>query len=722
LFQSNLVKSSEIERHEEKPYILDIHPKHYFNNNQLFIKLEPQPLNANALIKQLDEKHFEKPKGILPDFAISRYDLPAMFLLAYLMKQTNNKNLTIENRLKQWKANIKRCFNAIKEETLKPVANSTLIKANSSLVNANESEIANYQIEFERRKQLLDKQLEQYKITSTDLPKFFRDYLLNIAPPNLHQKAKAIIKKLIEETQNLLERTEKQISQKKKAGKRGSKIIESGKLADYLARDMMQFQQPLEGVKNDGLANSTQFQVLQSSMAFWGREQDKLPAIFNQLNLSQQHPFLNNVSIDDAGVYTFFKSYFKEKEQYLNEVLEKIANNTAKTEDYYFINLKERSNLKERANNLIKEQPMQLPGDFFHRQMLKHIEQHLPAFYTVLGANEGKPKLNYVIHQYFAHNHQDEAPTLYNQKRNYRTYDQWLDKRNRKTQRNSLEPEYLSVKERSQIYENIKAELKDKKEEVTFKRGLAEKTKSQWLRGTKNINKNESQLWNIKTEDIILYLAAMQIFKGELPSLQLSDDVKLKNLSIKDESSLLENVIDFELPYTFKDENGAEKTIDITDRMKMKDYGKFRRFLRDRRLPNLMAYYTTAKISKTALIDELHVYETKRIEVLQAIYEFEKAAYQKFESHFKPIREQDSGGIISHNLYLMHLVDKNIIDAAKEKTMNEFRNRFSHNEYPLISIGALYIDENKETEIANQLADVAIKLYKNTMKKMMKRS
>jgi len=208
----------------------------------LFITLQQHPLNADTLIKQVNNQEFNKPKGILPDFAISRHDLPAMFLLDYLIKQTGNRNITIENLLKQWKSNIKRCFTDIKDGKLQPVAANTLVNFNSSLANANEHQKATYQTEFENRKKLLNEQLNAYDLTCDEIPKFFRDHLLNLAPTNLHQKAKAIIKRIIEETNRLLERTENQVKQKKKAGKRGSKMIESGKLADYLARDMMQFQ------------------------------------------------------------------------------------------------------------------------------------------------------------------------------------------------------------------------------------------------------------------------------------------------------------------------------------------------------------------------------------------------------------------------------------------------------------------------------------------------
>lgn len=330
-------------------------------------------------------------------------------------------------------------------------------------------------------------------------------------------------------------------------------------------------------------------------MAFWGREQDKLPNIFGQLNLLQQHPFLNGVELKDVGIYTFFRNYFEQKVSHLNSVLRKIETKTATIEDYYFINLKERTDIEERVNNLLYTQeedvePMiQLPGDFFYQQLLKHIEQHLPEFYTILTANEGNPaRLNYVIEQYFKHHHKDEPQTLYNKKRSYHTYNQWLDKRTKKTMRNALEKEFLSVDDRTKDYQKIKEALKDKAAEATVKRGVVEKTKNIWWKGLKNINQNESRLRNIKAEDVLLYLAAMKIFKAELPELKLATEVKLKNLSAADESSLLEKQIPFELPYAFIDENETAQTIWITDTMKMKDYGKFRRFLKDRRLPNLM--------------------------------------------------------------------------------------------------------------------------------------
>jgi len=152
--------------------------------------------------------------------------------------------------------------------------------------------------------------------------------------------------------------------------------------------------------------------------------------------------------------------------------------------------------------------------------------------------------------------------------------------------------------------------------------------------------------------------------------------------------------------------------------MKIKDYGKFRRFLKDRRLPNLMAYYETEKVSKTALQEELYTYEVKRIAVLEAIFKLEETAFKKYNHHFETLRANDTGGIIQHKFYLEHLVNQNIIDQVGEKIMEQFRNKFSHNEYPLKSICNIYITTNNACKIAEQLAGIVIKKYVDVLQKI----
>lgn len=59
-----------------------------------------------------------------------------------------------------------------------------------------------------------------------------------------------------------------------------------------------------------------------------------------------------------------------------------------------------------------------------------------------------------------------------------------------------------------------------------------------------------------------------------------------------------------------------------------------------------------------------------------------------------------------------------MINREDQDMMNQFRNKFSHNQYPPKSVCGFAVDKHKDDKIAAQLAKAAIEIYENTVKKM----
>ena len=90
---------------------------------------------------------------------------------------------------------------------------------------------------------------------------------------------------------------------------------------------------------NNSKANSTEYQMLQRSLALYNKE-EKPTRYFRQVNLIESgnpHPFLNNTGWKECNnILSFYRSYLTKKIEFLNEL---------KPEDWeknqYFLKLKE---------------------------------------------------------------------------------------------------------------------------------------------------------------------------------------------------------------------------------------------------------------------------------------------------------------------------------------------------------------------------------------------
>lgn len=108
--------------------------------------------------------------------------------------------------------------------------------------------------------------------------------------------------------------------------------------------------------------------------------------------------------------------------------------------------------------------------------------------------------------------------------------------------------------------------------------------------------------------------------------------------------------------------------------LKVKNYGDFRAFLKDKRIETLLPYLKETTIQYQALKFELEMYGKARLEIWEAILDFEHAAI----AHLALTVNED--GYIAHRPILESALSA--WDKEKIKRMNEIRNAVAHGTYP----------------------------------------
>ena len=102
--------------------------------------------------------------------------------------------------------------------------------------------------------------------------------ILESKPKDMAKEAKRKQKEMVKDTKKLLATLEKQTQKEKEDDGRNVKLLKSGEIARWLVNDMMRFQpvqKDNEGKPlNNSKANSTEYQMLQRSLALYNKEEN----------------------------------------------------------------------------------------------------------------------------------------------------------------------------------------------------------------------------------------------------------------------------------------------------------------------------------------------------------------------------------------------------------------------------------------------------------------
>lgn len=578
--------------------------------------------------------------------------------------------------------------------------------------------------------------------------------ILESKPKDMVKAAKRKQRKMVKDTEKLLAALEKQTQEEIEDGGRNIRLLKSGEIARWLVNDMMRFQ-PVQkdnegNPLNNSKANSTEYQMLQRSLALYNKE-EKPTRYFRQVNLIESgnpHPFLNNTGWEECNnILSFYRSYLTKKIEFLNEL---------KPEDWeknqYFLKLKEPKTNRETLVQGWKN-GFNLPRGIFTEPIREWFKRHRNDSEEYKNV-EALKRVGLVA----------KVIPLFFKEEDFKDKEEYLKKDAQKEINNCVQPfyslpynvgnihkpdekDFLPSEERKKQWGDKKYNFKGYKAKVKSKK-LTDKEKEEYRSYLEfqSWNKFERELRLVRNQDIVTWLLCMELFdnlKVEGLNVEELQKLRLKDIDTdaakKDKNNILNRIMPMQLPvtvYEIDDSHNIVKdkplhTVYIEEtKTKLLKQGNFKALVKDRRLNGLFSFVDTSSeaelkskpISKLRVEYELGEYQNARIETIKDMLLLEETLIEKD----KNLPTDNFSAMLNG-----WLEGKDEADKARfqndVKLLVAVRNAFSHNQYPMrnriafaninpFSLSSANTSEEKGLGIANQLKDKT----KETIEKIIK--
>lgn len=545
--------------------------------------------------------------------------------------------------------------------------------------------------------------------------------------------AKRKQRKMVKDTEKLLAALEEQTQGEIEDGGRNIRLLKSGEIARWLVNDMMRFQ-PVQkdnegNPLNNSKANSTEYQMLQRSLALYNKE-EKPTRYFRQVNLinsSNPHPFLKWTKWEECNnILSFYRSYLTKKIEFLNKL---------KPEDWkknqYFLKLKE---LKTNRETLVQgwKNGFNLPRGIFTEPIREWFKRHQndSEEYKKVEALKRVGLVAKVIPLFFKEEYfkEDAQKEINNCVQPFYSFPYNVGNIHK-----PKEEDFLHREERIEQWGKKKYNFKGYKAKVKSKK-LTDKEKEEYRSYLEfqSWNKFERELRLVRNQDIVTWLLCTELIdKLKVEGLNVEE---LQKLGLKDidtdtakqeKNNILNRIMPMQLPvtvYEIDDSHNIVKdrplhTVYIEEtKTKLLKQGNFKALVKDRRLNGLFSFVDTSSeaelksnpISKSLVEYELGEYQNARIEIIEDMLALEGTLIEKD----KNLPTDNFSDMLKG-----WLKGKNDADKEESEKAIDFlvavRNAFSHNQYPMYNsevfegIKLLNLSsaefKDKELGIANQL-------------------
>jgi len=649
---NDIIKApDEIVEGQEEPYKQKSIPHYNIVDNQIgFVLLENGKEKQLPDIKQADGK-IELQK---PDAWLSIYELPGVIFHG-LNYELNNKFKKTESLIEQYiKKQREICEEVYKTGKIPQKAGEFLPEA---LKDIEKSNTENYS----RKK--LDRMLKD-----TD------------------QRIKAIKKT-----------KERAADKSNKPGKKMFIDIKAGKLADFLARDIMAMQKFDPDKKGKDKLTSINFQVLQATLAYYGAKKDTIGDMFKRIGLidgDNPHPFLNQINpAKYNSIADFYITYLDSKEQYL-----KNCKKDGDFENYQFLRPSRQHYAGKRELKTIAKQlldnPVNIPKGFFEKEIEKFILAQNPS------AKKEKMNTAYMIQAWFEINCGGQQP-FYSYGRTYPVVLKAAEYR--KKRQNTKIDKTLRLITPKLNYMDIKKIVTEmpegKYEPENLKKNLYE--------GYKDFEKNERILRRYKVQDMVTFMTVEKRLKDQLSikgnplrleavtpkgkslfkkPIPCNTDVSVSfNTNVKHETGYVNYIREkYDGSYICPGKKIILKYRVISENAKLKDIGKYRRYFYDRRLPGLLIWKYRPNTSDGTEIkyadieEEIKAYEKHRKEIAQQMYMLEKGVIDQFSLEIEP------GENYIPFEKIIETIKANLVGFDEKcETVRKIRNAVYHNQFPV---------------------------------------
>lgn len=581
----------------------------------------------------------------------------------------------------------------------------------------------------------LEKYCEDEGIPKRHLPKQMVAILYD-EHKDMVKAAKRKQRKIVKETEKLLAALEKQTQEEIEDGGRNIRLLKSGEIARWLVNDMMRFQ-PVQkdnegNPLNNSKANSTEYQMLQRSLALYNKE-EKPTRYFRQVNLinsSNPHPFLKWTKWEECNnILSFYRSYLTKKIEFLNKL---------KPEDWeknqYFLKLKEPKTNRETLVQGWKN-GFNLPRGIFTEPIREWFKRHQndSKEYKKVEALKRVGLVAKVIPLFFKEEYfkEDAQKEINNCVQPFYGFPYNVGNIHKPD-----EKDFLPSEERKKLWGDKKYKFKGYKAKVKSKK-LTDKEKEEYRSYLEfqSWNKFERELRLVRNQDIVTWLLCTELIdKLKVEGLNVEELQKLRLKDIdtdtakQEKNNILNRVMPMQLPvtvYEIDDSHNIVKdkplhTVYIEEtKTKLLKQGNFKALVKDRRLNGLFSFVDTSSeadlkdkpISKSVVEYELGEYQNARIETIKDMLLLEETLIEKY----KTLPTDNFSDMLNG-----WLESKDESDQARfqndVKLLVAVRNAFSHNQYPMrnriafaninpFSLSSADISEEKGLNIANQLKD-----------------
>ena len=550
---------------------------------------------------------------------------------------------------------------------------------------------------LKQRREELQKHLPR-DLSINMLPSKILDYLMNIQgqpeDKEIHRKIKAIKS----ESQKLKKSLEKEIEKPKPEQR-----LKLGELATYVAKDIINMVIDKE-VKNK--ITSPYYSKLQNKIAYFSLNKEEIVALCEELQLFDKqvgHVFLTKNLIYGAnGIIDFYLDYLEAKVNWIDKDLFV----KGKTGGYLFPKFKKiplsfEKIRKDSSTNDFDEwlinksqKPIDLPGTLFDLQLVQILKSKLRQLKVAYNPTD---KFSVLLAKYLG---------------------------------NDTQPFYL--------YNRKYNDGKDNPVEFSVNGLTSKELKTDF---NKFVNSNEKLIRFTQTKDRVMKLMCDKLL-AEDKSIGLNDRFLLQKIHPYSEHNPLESRASFEQKI-YRKGNETFFTIVAKDNPKqveeietfkllqteeerqsyngqkwyewtIKDFGRFKRFVSDRRIPHLADYFNAKEIPFDLLDYQIREYDKYREKIFELTFKLEHAVAKtdfegiktiEFSKYPRP--KGESFYEVQFDVYLDWLTKEGIL--FDEKLLSECRNKFSHSQVPVID-SILKITRQQITDFEN---NKHIKDYKN---------
>ncbi len=491
--------------------------------------------------------------------------------------------------------------------------------------------------------------------------------------------------------------------------------IRPGTLARYLAKDIMLFKEA--DADNRLKLTGQNFNILQAELALYKLSEAEWRTLLSKAELidgPRPHPFLNQVlDSHPRTILDFYQTYLEKKIDYLSKI---------KDEDLKALHLMhpDRKKWAERDKAFYQELcgryvSIELPKGLFLPAIVEALKVLvgdiqdsnackllLPAIVEAL--NEKSKKLQgdqakqlrnaldnerknvaYLIAAYFEALGDGSQDFYGNEFKRYYAYVSKLHSVQDSSQSNAKNGNQRAVKKHFlSVDELAEWAKKAKKLEETYLNKFNEKKEIEKskLRNLRNeYTLNEKAIRRMKVQDMLLFRMAINLLTNVMDKNRTSTDLseyRLKNIGSGTDGK---DILSLELPFSIVLQvpvaDGSMREITIRqDKLKLKNYGDFFRFIYDTRVRPLLAHARIENniLQRNHLDAELDKYDQQRIPLFKLVHELEGYIWEQLPEeklHPKDVKVDFK--------YLLQIIDTNESD---ENLLRTIRNAFSHNEYP----------------------------------------